>query len=98
MSLHRRTTFKDGNEDRDVQSLFDWINQQTEPVTFTVPAPGAAVVVAHRLEYVPRMAIQVVTPLTTGTGTVYPGGVAWTTTTVSLTASAAGDYAVIIRR
>jgi len=98
VSLHRASRFQDGTQDRDVQSLFDWINSQTEPIKFTVPAPGAPVVVAHKLERVPRMAIQVACPLTTGVGSVYPGGVAWTTTTISLTASAAGDYFVIIRR
>jgi hypothetical protein len=96
--LHRQSRLPESQQDSDIQSLFDWINQQTEPLQVIVPAPGAAVVVAHRLEFVPRMAIQVATPLTTGTGSVYPGGVAWTTTTVSLTASAAGTYYVILRR
>ena len=98
MSLHRASRLPDGNQDRDVQSLFDWINQQTEPVKVTVAVAGVAVVVAHQLERVPRMAIQVACPLTTGVGSVYPGGVAWTTTTISLTATVAGDYFVIIRR
>ena len=95
--LHRQSRFPE-SQDTDVQSVFDWINQQTEPIQVVVPAPGAPVVVSHRLEFVPRMAIQVATPLTTGVGSVYPGGVAWTTTTVSLTASAAGTYYVILRR
>jgi autotransporter translocation and assembly factor TamB len=98
LSIHRRSRFPVFEQETDVQSVFDLINAFTEPITFTVAAPGAAVVVAHTLEYVPRMAIQVAAPGLTGTGSVYDGGVAWTSTTVSLTATAAGTYTVLLRR
>jgi hypothetical protein len=97
-TLHRASRFPDFKQETDVQSVFDWLNAFTDPIQVVVVAPGAPVSVAHRLEFVPRMALQVATPLTTGTGSVYPGGAAWTTTTVSLTASAAGTYYVLLRR
>lgn len=98
MSLHRSSQFQDRNQETDVQSLFDHLNAFTDPVPVVVVTAGTAVPVPHRLEFIPRMAFQVVTPLTTGAGVVYPGGAAWTTTTVSLTATVAGTYHVILRR
>jgi hypothetical protein len=98
LSIQKRSTFKDFENDSDINTLFDWINAFTEVVNFTVVAPGAATSVTHTLEYVPRMALQVVRSGNTGTGSVYDGGVAWTNRTVSLTATAAGTYSVLIRR
>ncbi len=98
MALCRRSHFKDFSEEGDIQSVFDTINAFTEPLALVVVTSGVAVSLAHKLEFVPRMAFQVVTPTTTGTGVVYPGGGAWTTTTVSLTATVAGTYHVILRR
>jgi hypothetical protein len=98
MALHRKSLFKDFAQESDVQSLFDQINAFTDPLVLVVVTAGVAVSLAHKLEFVPRMAFQAATPTTTGTGVVYPGGAAWTTTTVSLTATVAGTYHVILRR
>lgn len=98
MSLSRRGRASEPSVEGDITSVFDWVNAFSDIITVAVVTAGVAVVVAHRLERVPRMAFQIVTPATTGQGVIFPGGVAWTTTTVSLTATVAGTYHVLLRR
>lgn len=98
MTLFRSSLDENVQRETDFNALFNWVNGWSEVLLVVVTGPGVEVAVAHLMEAVPTLAVQVVTPGVTGTGTVYPGASAWTTSTVYLTATAAGTYAVILRR
>jgi hypothetical protein len=87
-----------GQVDRDVKALVDEVNRNSELVRFTVGVAGTEEEITHGMGSVPLCAIQVAEPSSNGAGVVCSGPTAWTTRKIYLTASATGDYAVIIRR
>lgn len=86
----------DTNHDADHTAVTDEVNRWSDPVHFTVPAGPGTIVVTHGMGKTPIAAVQVATPTATGTGVVT--GSTWNNLTVTLTATVAGDYAVIFRR
>ena len=89
---------RDADLRRDIDQLLSEVNRQTDPITFTVAAPGTEVAITHGLGRVPVGAVPIVTPSVTGQGVVYPGTTAWTSSTIYLTATAVGVYAILARR
>lgn len=81
-----------------VRRIVREINRETDEISLTVAIAGTEIAVAHGLNRTPTAARQVVTSAATGQGVVYPGTTAWDATNIYLTATAAGDYAVRIRR
>ena len=98
MTLFRAGREQDPGKELDLNAVFNWINGFSDVIEFTVAVGGTEVAVPHDMESVPASVIRVVTESATGQGVVFPGSTAWTETNVYLTATVAGDYAVILRR
>lgn len=98
MTLFRDSLDDNQNRESDLNKLFNWINGWSDPIAFTIAVAGTEVSVPHDMELIPAGAVPVVTEQPTGTGVVYPGTTAWTSTNVYLTATVAGDYVVVLRR
>jgi hypothetical protein len=88
-----------GSEKRNIEKLFDFINQFSDVIEFIVVTAGTEVEIPHALEAIPRQVFPVITEGdTVSFANVFPGTTAWTASKVYLTASLAGTYNVILRR
>lgn len=98
MTLFRNSIEENPSKELDMNALFNWINAWSDPIDFTVATAGVEVAVSHEFETIPDSVLQIVRQSATGQGVVIPGTTAWTTTAVYLTATVAGDYAILLRR
>lgn len=88
-----------GSEKRNIEKLFDFINQFSDVIQFEVVTAGTEVEIPHTLEAIPRQVFPVITEGdSVSFANVFPGTTAWTSSKVYLTASLAGTYNVILRR
>lgn len=88
-----------GSEKRNIEKLFDFINQFSDVIQFEVVTAGVDVEIPHKLEAIPRQVFPVICEGdTVSFANVFPGVTPWTSSKIYLTASLAGMYNVILRR
>lgn len=98
MTLVRQFGFQ-GNEESNIQAIFDFINKFTDVLSFAVVTGGVEVAIPHNLEAIPSQVFPVIIEgSVVSFANVYAGTTAWTTSKIYLTASLPGTYYVILRR
>jgi hypothetical protein len=82
-----------------VKALYDFLNQFSDIISFTVITGGTEVEIPHKLERIPRQVFPVILEGdTVSFANVFAGTTAWTLSKIYLTASLPGTYHVILRR
>lgn len=85
--------------EENLKALFDFLNQFSDIISFTVLVGGTEVEIPHKLERTPRQVFPVIMEGdTVSFANVFAGTTAWTQSKVYLTASLPGTYHVILRR
>lgn len=88
-----------GSEKRNIEKLFDFINQFSDVIQFEVVNAGVEVAIPHNLEAIPRQVFPVIQEGdSVSFANIFPGTTPWTMSEIYLTASLAGTYSVILRR